>query len=95
LNYLKKIVQNTIPLELKYLENKVLKLKTITNFDTLDSFLEKTIQNQSLLEEACDIRYAGVNKVSIPIKIFIFFEQLRQLAMKFREFLCEGRKLNL
>jgi len=34
----KKIVKNIIPLELRYLEKKILKLEEVTNFDSLDSF---------------------------------------------------------
>jgi len=63
----------------------------------MDVLLERIIQNQILLEEASG-KFQGVaakNTISLPIKLFLFLEHLKQLAIKFREFLLEVKKLNL
>jgi len=91
-----KMVRSFIPLEFKYFEKKVLKLNDITSFESLDTFLEKIIHNQIIMEEANSFQNLGPQTtVSLPIRLFIFFEQLKQLAIRLREFLLEVKKLNM
>jgi len=78
------------------LKKKVLKLNDITSFESLDTFLEKIIHNQIIMEEANSFQNLGPQTtVSLPIRLFIFFEQLKQLAIRLREFLLEVKKLNM
>jgi len=91
-----KMVRSFIPLEFKYFEKKFLKLNDITSFESLDTFLEKIIHNQIIMEEANSFQNLGPQTpVSLPIRLFIFFEQLKQLAIRLREFLLEVKKLNM
>jgi len=93
---LQKMVKSFIPLDLKFFEKKILRLKDITDFESLESFIEKIIQNQIILSEAYNFHvYGAESTISLPLKLYYFFEQLKNFSIKFREFLFELKKLNI
>jgi len=56
--------------------------------------LKKIIQNQIALKEHLSV--IGIdNTVDLPIKHFVFLEQLKQFSVKFKELVGEVKKLTI
>jgi len=88
------MIRSIIPNELKLIEYNI--LNGITDFNSLDGLLEKLIKNQMILGKEFNFHTVGYERTtSQPFKMYSLFEQLKNLTIKFREFLIEVKKLNL
>jgi len=91
-----KIIKSILPKELA--EHSILKLNDITDFDSLDDFINNLIRNQITLAKDCNFQnISNFNecKTFCPLKMYSLFEQLKNFANKFKEFLSEVRKFDI
>jgi len=89
----KKMMRCLLPINFKSFDNKLLNLKDVTTFESFDDLLEMIVHNQMTLKEHIQIIGLDSVNVSFPLKQFIFMEQLKQFAVKFRELVEEVKKL--
>jgi len=95
LELFKKMMKCLLPLNLKSFDNhQLFGLNDITNFESFDELFEKIIQNQMALKD--HLQVIGLdNTVALPIKHFVFLEQLKQFSVKFKELVGEVKKLTI
>jgi len=83
----RQIVIAITPIDIKLFTHKLLRLNDLTDFKSFDALLEKITQNQKMLNEIYNFKLFGSEKViSFPIKIYAFFEHLKNFTRHFREF---------
>jgi len=89
----KKMMRCLLPINFKSFDNKLLNLKDVTNFESFDELFEMIVHNQMTLKEHIQIIGLDSANVSFPLKQFMFMEQLKRFAVKFRELVGEVKKL--
>jgi len=91
----KKMMKCLIPLNFKSFDDKLLNLMDITAFESFEELHGKIEHNQMTLKEHINMIGLESSTVSSPLKHFIFLEQLKQFAFKFRELIGEVKKLTI
>jgi len=88
----KKIIRNLVPLDIKYFENKCAKLKDIYNFDCVDGLVDTLCENQFILNEIYHLQYSSEVTTSFPLHVYMFYDQLKKLALNLKEYLYKAKK---
>jgi len=91
----KKLVNISMPLELKTFEKNQPRLINIYAFDSLESLHDSIAANQLILEHIFNLRNTVIDPKSNVFKLYYYYEQLKTMAVKFRDFQFEIGKLNL
>jgi len=86
------LVKALIPVELKSFEKIILQVHDISKFNNLDHLIDIIAHNQIILENTYNFKYVKEN-ASLPFKLFYFYELLKHLIHRFREFFFEVKKL--
>lgn len=86
----KKLIQNIIPIEFKVFANKYIKFADLCIFNSFGELIEKILENQLILDEVYNLRSGAIDITnSMPLKIFCFFEKLKEFIFKFQEIIYD------
>jgi len=88
----KKMIKNLVPLDIKFFETKCARLKDIYEFESIDSFVEILCENQFVLNDVYQFQYSSEVTTSFPLHVYMFYEQLKKLALNLKEYLFKARK---
>ena len=89
----KKLIQKIIPIEFKIFGNKYIKFADLSNFNSFGDLIEKIIENQFILDEVYNLRSGAIDKSNtMPLKIFTFFEKLKEFIFKFQELILDVKR---
>ena len=73
------LVKAIMPIEYKVFNHKFIKFSDLNTYDSIEELIEKIKENQCILEEIYNLTSNNTNISSaIPLKIFKFFEKLRE-----------------
>ena len=73
------LVKSIMPLEYKVFDHKFIKFSDLNNYYTIDQLNEKIKENQIILDEIYNLKLSSATNLnSIPQKIYLFFDLLKE-----------------